>query len=487
MSSNTKTIINNIRWMTFSKLIVYLLSIFTLTAIPRYLGVSNYGQLNFVISFVVLFSVVGDMGLSILIYRDISKHPEKAKEYYDNFISFKILLLILMSLLIFIVMLFLDKNSYTKLLILILGIPYIGLGSLASFYLSFYNAFQKMQYSSIYDALSKLISVILIILVMIFDLRIIGILFANVFSLLIANLFLIFSIKRYFFPKIEFNINFAISKFKKVWIFAGISLFTLIYYSFDKLLIPLYLDYYQLGLYVIGYTFFGTLISLMYILNYAFFPVLSSVSNNKEKSKKFGELYIKYLFIFSIPITFGGIFLADKIIQLAFGANYIGGLIPFQIILLFFFIATLNLYNSSILLINHREKSYLYLTIIAAIVNILLNIFFIPIFGIVGSAIITLLSELLLFVGSLIIINKILKINYLAQIYKPLISVVIMILGLMAIDKIIPQGILHNSLDVLFTIFFGAIIYITVILLTKGITIKEIKLIISKKITGDNN
>lgn len=485
MSEHTKTIVNNIRWMTISKIIVYLLSIFTLTLIPRYLGVANYGQYNFVISFVVLFSVVGDMGLSIIIYRDISKNPEKAKDYFDNFISFKVLLLILMSLLILIITFFLDKNSHTKLLILTLGIPFICLGSLASFYLSFYNSFQKMKYASIYDISSKFIFVIFLLGVMFLDYKVIGLLFANVFSLLVANLFLILSMKKYFIPKIEFNFRFAISKFKRVWIFAGISLFTLIYYSFDKLLIPLFLDYYQLGLYVIGYTFFGTLISLISILNFSFFPVLSSVSNNKQKAKFIGELYLKYLLIFAIPITFGGIYLADRIIQLAFGAEFIGGLIAFQIILLFFFIASLNLYNTSVMLIYHKEKQYLYLVIVAAILNILLNLIFLPIFGIIGSAIITLLSELILFCGSLLIVNKILKVNYIKQIYKPIIGVIIMILGLWAFIKILPSGILHNSLDVLFLIVFGAVIYFVIMLLVKAITIKEIKMIITKKISGD--
>jgi len=55
-----KTIIGNIRWLTISKIIVYLLSIVTITLIPRYLGVEGYGQLNYVLSFVSLFAILGD-------------------------------------------------------------------------------------------------------------------------------------------------------------------------------------------------------------------------------------------------------------------------------------------------------------------------------------------------------------------------------------------------------------------------------------------
>jgi len=44
------TIIKNIGWLTISKILVYALSIITITIIPRYLGVEAYGQLNFALS-----------------------------------------------------------------------------------------------------------------------------------------------------------------------------------------------------------------------------------------------------------------------------------------------------------------------------------------------------------------------------------------------------------------------------------------------------
>jgi len=483
MSSTSSTVIKNIRWMVISKIIVYLLSIITITLIPRYLGVEGYGQLNFILSFVGLFIIFGDFGISSLIYRDVSKNPKNASEYFNGLFLLKIFLLVLMILVIVIATIFINKSLYIKELILFLGIPYILISVISSFYLYFYNALQKMQFTAIYDMGSKFLYIIFVICAIYFNFKLIGILIANVISLVLICFFLILFFRKYIKIKLNFNFKYIISKLKATGFFAGISFFTLVYYNADKLLVSFFIGDYQLGLYVIGYTFFGLLISFIYIFNSALFPVLSKYSTNLNKFKQISEKFIKYLFIISTPILFGGVYLANKIISLAFGDKFIGGLIAFQIILFFFFIVALNTYNLSTLQIKNKERVYFFLVMVAAIFNIVVDLFIIPIYGIVGAAVVTVLSELIVFIGSYLYVKKHIKLSYWKQSIHPFIGSVLMIISLYLIDKFLyPNGWFHNKFDVLIFVLIGSIIYGLFLIITKTITIKEIKAILSRKI-----
>jgi O-antigen/teichoic acid export membrane protein len=157
-----------------------------------------------------------------------------------------------------------------------------------------------MQYTATYETASKFLYIIFVICAIYFNFKLIGILIANVISLLLVCLFLILFLKKYIKIRIKFDFRYIISKLKITGFFAGIAFFTLIYYNADKLLVSFFIGDYQLGLYVIGYTFFGLLISFIYIFNSALFPILSQYSNNVEKYKRISELYLKYVFKNSI-------------------------------------------------------------------------------------------------------------------------------------------------------------------------------------------
>ncbi|MFA6650166.1 MAG: oligosaccharide flippase family protein, partial [archaeon] len=124
-NTEKKTIVRNIGWLTISKVFVYLLSIVTITLIPRYLGVEGYGQLNFALSFVSLFAVFFDVGTGILIFRDVSRKKALLSKYFNNFFYFKIYLYILFFVVIVLITLLLPKLLIVKVLIVLLAINLI--------------------------------------------------------------------------------------------------------------------------------------------------------------------------------------------------------------------------------------------------------------------------------------------------------------------------------------------------------------------------
>lgn len=475
-----RTIIKNIKWLTISKIIVYLLSIVTITLIPRYLGVEGYGQLNFIISFVGLFSIIGDLGLQTLIIKDISKNPEKAGEYFNNLFLFRILISVLFFIIVSFFAQFLHNTSIAQNIILYsLGILFV---LLTNFDLSFLTAFQEIKYNALSDIIQKLTYTLGAIVVIIFNYKLFGIIIAGAVSSIFLFIFSFFAIKKFIKIK-KLNINKKYIKEKVILAspFILTSIFWTIYFSIDRIFITYFVGNYATGLYSISYTFIGFLLGILAILNTPFFPIFSKFSNNKLKLEEIIKKYLYLLYLFIIPVTIGGIYLTPKIISLVFGSQYLGGTFAFQLIMFFFLLNAIGAANYYLLITNNLEKYSLKLLGLSAATNILLNLIFIPWLGIVGAAITTIISEIVIFVGSYIKIKNIITINYLSQVIKPLFASFLMLLGIITFIYFYPKGILHNNFDVLITIAVGGLIYITTLFVIKAITLKQIKELIKNE------
>lgn len=470
-----KTIIKNIKWLTISKIIIYLLSIITITLIPRYLGVEGYGQLNFIISFVGMFSIIGDLGLQTLIVRDISKNTKKAEEYLNNLFLFRILISLIFIVLVFIFALFLKSPpTIEQIIIYTTGTGFFLLGS---FNLAFLNGFQEIKYQAISDAIQKITYTIGAILVVVLNYKLFGIIVASAISSAFMFIFSFFAIKKFIkIKKLKFNKKYIKEKVILASPFILTSIFWMVYFNIDRIFITFIKGNYATGLYSISYTFIGFLIGLLGVLNTVFFPVLSNVSNNKQKLKSIVDKYLLLIYLFCVPVTIGGIYLAPKIISLVFGGQYLGGTIAFQLIMFFFLLNSIGIINYHLLITNNLEKYSLKILGISALVNILLNFIFVPWLGIIGAAITTIISEIVIFfISYKKIKSDIIHINYLSPIIKPIIASIFMLLGLILFNSIYSNGILHNNFDVLILIAVGGLIYLAILFITKAITIKQIK------------
>jgi O-antigen/teichoic acid export membrane protein len=376
---------------------------------------------------------------------------------------------------VFIFALFLKSPpTLGQIIIYTFGISFV---LLSNFNISFLNGFQEIKYQAISDAIQKITYTLGAILVVILNYKLFGIIVASAISSVFLFLFSFFAIRKFIkIKKLKLNKKYIKEKIILASPFILTSIFWMIYFNIDRIFITLIKGNYATGLYSISYTFIGFLLSILGILSTTFFPVLSNVSNNKQKLKSIVDKYLLLIYLFCVPVTIGGIYLAPKIISLVFGSQYLGGTLAFQLIMFFFLLNSIGIINYHLLITNNLERYSLKILGISAVTNILLNFIFIPWLGIIGAAITTIISEIIIFIISYKKIKTdIIKINYLSPIIKPLVASGFMLTGIMLFSHIYPSGILHNNLDVLITIAVGGIIYIATLFVTKAITLKQIK------------
>lgn len=219
-----------------------------------------------------------------------------------------------------------------------------------------------------------------------------------------------------------------------------------------------------------------------YLFSNLAFILLPTVSNilekrTREEARMLIQQSMRYLMMLIIPITAALIIYSSEIITLLYSSKYIDGDTPLKIMLLgatcltVFYVATFILNGSGKV---HFSAN---MTWIGVAVNIGLNYFFIPRYGIVGSAIATAFTSTVLMLISLVLLHKTFGnffsiASFLKSIFAAtLISVLFLYLP-RSVAIMIPGGIAFMAIYILGLTLIGEITK-TDFLKLKGIFIKS--------------
>ncbi|KRN94727.1 polysaccharide biosynthesis C-terminal domain-containing protein [Pediococcus stilesii] len=197
-----------------------------------------------------------------------------------------------------------------------------------------------------------------------------------------------------------------------------------------------------------------------------------------EKTKQF--LYNSFSFVtaVSVPMMFGIAAVAQKFVPLFFTDKFLA-VTPLMMIesVVILLIAWSNALGTQYLLPTNQNAAFTTSVIIGAVVNIIVNIPLILLWGAMGATIATVLSEISVTGYQLYVLRN--QVDYkklFKDTWKYLISGVVMFIVIYFLD-----GILSNSwLMLIVEVFVGAVIYVFLLMLMKVKIIKDAKLILKR-------
>lgn len=168
-----------------------------------------------------------------------------------------------------------------------------------------------------------------------------------------------------------------------------------------------------------------------------------------------------YSLFLAIPTCIGGWILGERLLYYLYGASFVQGapalffLLFVQVVNVFMYLGTMSLTALN------RPKDAFCITVIASIANILLDLVLIPILGITGAAIATLIAMTVNALGAHILLARVIAVKYEYQPVKNILYASgIMGLFLLSIHFVIP---LTQVLSVLAVVVIGALMYIMVL------------------------
>lgn len=205
------------------------------------------------------------------------------------------------------------------------------------------------------------------------------------------------------------NISEVFSVLKTTFPLGLAVIFTFLYNKIDVVLISAYLDYSQVGYYSVAYGLYkSTSIAFSFLLISGFTHV-SEIRTDKKAVLSFTKEYSYIILAICITASIILFFFAGFLIKFFYTDKFADS-VPVLKILAFAVIA-IGLNNLTGIVINGIGlfKAVMYVTIIATIINILINIITIPVYGIIAAAWVTVITEYVILIFEIYILTKALK------------------------------------------------------------------------------
>jgi len=271
-------------------------------------------------------------------------------------------------------------------------------------------------------------------------------------------LFLLKNISRIQFRKVVFA---AIDKdlFKFSFPLMFVAILQTIMHWMDILMLGYFTDPISVGLYHPAARTAGLLQAVLLSFLSIYAPMISQLYAKKDSTamSSLYKLVSRWLMTFSIPIAIIFISFSNKI-MLLFGIEYISSANILIVLTLATFFQTISGAAGPILSMAGYTKIVFWNSMIAFILNIILNIILIPQYGIIGAAWATFISLLIIGVLRIIEVKKILGLSmYNYKLLKPILAGFITYVFIMFIyNYVMPY---HTVITLFLSTFFSFTIY----------------------------
>ena len=352
----------------------------------------EFGKFSFSLTYALFFLIFIEWGTNVYTVREIGTGIK------DPFflIPFKISCAIIGYMFLFLST-YIPQIRPFKSYITILGIGMIG-ASFLQYSVAVFQGFGKLRYGSILLFIQKLLYIGTGILLIYFFKSAFSLTISYTIGMALASILGIVWIKKTFFIPYKKSIANFPSILKTLIPFVFVRFFSEIYFRVDILMIQFFLGSYMVGLYALPYKIIEALMLFVNSFVFSLFPELShdAVKNMGRFKKSLGNSF-RIIVFWGFFLVVSGFLSARWALFFFFGKAYRDSLPVIYILFIALFFMQINFLLTHALLSLKKERLYAILIMITAIFNFLLNLWFIPYYKIIGAAITTLASEMLLF------------------------------------------------------------------------------------------
>lgn len=394
--------------------------------IARYFGPEVYGLFTLALVIITIAASITTFGISEGMFRYVSYY--RGKKYFGHIKrlvidarNFFIISGIICTILLALFSGYIAENVFRngKLGPLILGmgfaIPFMVLSNL---YLGVLRGFERVKtYSSlinIYQNIARL-GLIALLIIMGFGFASISISYVLTFIglLIVSNYYArkeISSLKIKNLPPTKEVIP---EVFSYSWplLFSGL-LYSVFYWT-DSLFLGYFVNAESVGLYNSAITIISLFGIAPDIFMQLFFPIISLKFSEKkaEVIRRLTRQVTKWVYLLNIPIFLVIFLFSEHWITVLFGNEFIAANYSLKILAIGAIFSSIIWIFSNLISISGRTKLVLLDFVIFVLINIILNIMLIPVYGMIGAAIATLTTQILFALVLVIQIKKVYKFN----------------------------------------------------------------------------
>ena len=401
-SASFKKYFANTSWLFFERFIRLSISFIVSIFVVRYLGPKEFGLYSYVLSFAMLFASFSSLGLESISTRETVKHPERRDEINGTVFFIRLTGGIIAIIVIGVTLAIIQEETYTSILILIFSGSFIFQSFTAIEY--YFRGMVKAKYNAYALSASVILSSALKILFIIQKASLLYFVIAAAaeYIFLAAGLVIVYQKNNLSIFSWKYSKVLASSLLKDSWPLALSGIVVMIYMRIDQVMIKNLLGDEAVGYYSAAVRISEAWYFIPVTLCNAIFPAIVNAKNISEefynnRMQKLYDLLTWLAIAIAVPVTF----FSSQIINLLFGKEF-SSASPVLTIYIWAGVAVfLGVASSQYLINENLTKLSFVRSFVGMIINVVLNYIFIPLYGIVGSAVATLISYTftVLFIG----------------------------------------------------------------------------------------
>ena len=287
---------------------------------------------------------------------------------------------------------------------------------------------------------------------------------------------------REFIGRPHFDIEYAKCHLKPIIMLFLPQIAISLYVTLDRTMLGALASTKDVGIYDQALKLVNILLTLVTSLGSVMLPRVAGLlaSGDKRAVNKMHEMSFLIYNLVIFPIMAGMLIVNDDFVQFFLGQDFQDARYAIAIMIFrMFFIGWTNIMGIQILIPHNKNREFMISTTVPAIISVGLNLIFLPKLGYIGAAIVSVLTEALVWGIQLYFTRKYLKeVPIIGSMTKIVLASAIMY-GILLGSK----TVIHFSptLNVLAFAVLGGIIYLFAILSLKVVDVKELKQIIGKK------
>lgn len=385
--------IKNAGWIIGGRIAQMVLSFFIGILTARYLGPGNYGIINYGQAYATFFTAFCTLGINAVIIKDFVDHPEEEGEAIGTTLLLRAVSSILSAIMIVCIVSILDSNERETIIV-------ASLSSLSLVFQIFdtFNYWFQSRYQSKVTSIATLIAYIIVsaykICLLITKKSVIWFAFSNALDYIAVAILLAISYKKYKGPKLSFSLDKAKALLGKSYHYILSSMMVAIYGQTDKLMLKQMLNSTEVGYYSTAVALCMIWVFVLQAIIDSMFPTILNLYDKDKNAfiRKNKQLYA-IVFYMSISISLLFVLFGGLAIRLLYGADYMPAVAPLRIVTWYTAFSYLGVARNAWVVCNNRQNYLKYIYLGAAVINVLLNLLFIPRFGASGAAVASLITQ----------------------------------------------------------------------------------------------
>lgn len=405
--NNFRRVAKNTFFLTISEIFLKAIGFLWVVFLARSLSVELFGRYSFVNSFISIFSFLPDLGVGLIVIREIAKNKEMAGVYLGNALVLNGIFAFCTMCIVFFASFILGYTYEVKVLIIIAAII-LFVSTFRSVGIFYFDGMEKMNISAFLNSFNSLLLISFGFFALLLGFGLKGIFWGMLIGTIVSLLLTWNTVRAFVTPKFLLNPQLMKRLFLDGLPLGLASFASIVYTRIDTIILARLSGEYSAGIYNAAVPFSFALIGILNVpFIVAVYPALSRLS--QESPERFIKA-IKKSLLFIIAWSFPAalvISVLSPFVPFIFGPQYLSSVPILKVHIFMVPFISLSALLYKIMIVLGKQYMYLVITVIGAFLNIILNILLIAKYGILGSAYASVYTQMILFVVYLIAVYSI--------------------------------------------------------------------------------